>query len=84
MCLIFSQIMFGDTIHVPENEYKNEATLQLMKLIVEKKRELDMCFVIMETALYLLWAHLDYFTLQCMPSIGSSVADSNHSVSSCK
>ncbi|XP_065223054.1 nuclear pore complex protein Nup205 [Planococcus citri] len=78
------QIMFGDTIRVPETEYKNEVSLQLMKLIVEKKRELDMCFVIMETALYLLWAHLDYFTLQCIPTIGSSMADSSRNVSSSK
>lgn len=43
-----------------------------MKLIVEKRKELDMCFIVIETALYLLWAHLDYFALQAIPATVSS------------
>lgn len=73
--------MYGEIVHIQESDYKNEASLQLMKLVVEKKRELDACFVIVETALYLLWAHIDYFTLQGIPTIGSPT-DLN--VSSCK
>ena len=59
-------------VHMLESEYKNEASLQLMKLIVEKKTELDMCFIIVETSMYLLWAHLDYFALQAIPMSGSN------------
>ncbi|KAK7605078.1 hypothetical protein V9T40_006936 [Parthenolecanium corni] len=66
------QVLSGDIYHIPESEFKNEASLQLMKLVVEKRRELDMCFIIIETAMYLLWAHLDYFALQAVPMTGPS------------
>lgn len=67
-------MLCGDVAHVLESEYKNEASLQLMKLIVEKKTELDMCFIIIETSMYLLWAHLDYFAIQTIPIAGSNVS----------
>lgn len=73
------QVLSGDIYHIPESEYKNEASLQLMKLVVEKRRELDMGFIIIETAMYLLWAHLDYFALQAVPMTRPSTLPLNSS-----
>lgn len=66
-------------MYASEQEYKNEASLQLMKLVVERRRELDMYFIIIETAMHLLWAHLDYFTLQAIPLTGSNASHLNSS-----
>jgi len=51
-----------------ENEIRIEASVEMMRLVAAMKKELNLYLLIIESALYLCWAHLDYYLLRAIPA----------------
>ncbi|XP_069822932.1 nuclear pore complex protein Nup205 [Dendropsophus ebraccatus] len=58
------------------------ARRRLVKLINSRAKLLSVCCYIIETCLFILWRHLEYYLLQCTPSDGQDSLFSNSSLTS--
>ncbi|XP_040294299.1 nuclear pore complex protein Nup205 isoform X3 [Bufo bufo] len=58
------------------------ARRRLVKLINSRAKLLSVCCYIIETCLFILWRHLEYYLLQCTPSDGQDSLFSNASFTS--
>lgn len=61
------QLVSNSNISVNIDETRRLARIEMQKQISMKKAELSKLRYIIETCLYLLWSHLDYFMLLGVP-----------------
>ncbi|XP_019753417.1 nuclear pore complex protein Nup205 [Dendroctonus ponderosae] len=63
-----------DHLEMADLSVKRERAFEIISEKLEKKKkEMEYCSFIIENALYLIWAHLDYFMLRATPNPRSTV-----------
>lgn len=71
---MFQYLPEGFNLFSSLDECKQQVNQRMHKEVQDKKQELESCEFVMENCLYLVWAHLDYFMLQAIPSKTLGVA----------